>query len=291
MGQPNPFGQAPAPAPAPAPTAPATATPSPFGAPTTPAPVAVAPTQNPTTVDPTADAQRAAYDAWLAAQAAAPVAPPVPAPAPAQPPVDPAYAAWLAQQAVPAAPVAPSVPPAQFVAPPAAQSPAPAPMAPGADPFDDPAPQRPRGPRVRDMFGRLLIIIPKEVEKVSRRDPKTGETKIQDRLTADVVIVDEGVGGVAYGGEPEKLNGKPHDQVAQLPFRATNMFISAVAIISQCRDALDARKAGNPRMVLGRLTVGESKGADMSPPYLLSPATPEDRQRALAYTRTIDPFA
>jgi len=141
------------------------------------------------------------------------------------------------------------------------------------------------------MYGRLLIVIPKDVEKVNRRDPKTGETKVQDRLTADVVIVDEGQGGIAFGGEPEKLNGRPHDQVAPLPYRAVNMYISAVGVISQCRDALDARKAGNPRMVLGRLTVGESKGADMNPPYLLAPATPEDRQRALAYTRTIDPFA
>lgn len=291
MTQSNPFAQAPAPSAVPTDTAPATqATPAnPFGT-VAPPPVAVAPTQNPATVDPAAAAQAAQYAAYLAAQATAP--------APVAPVVDPAFEAWQAQQrAAQAAPVAPAplaVPPAQFTAPaPVQAAPATAPASSG-DPFDDPAPQRPRGPRLRDMYGRLLIIIPKEIEKVNRRDNKTGETKVQDRLTADVVVLDDGRGGtlpIAFGGEPEKVGGRPHDQSAELPYRATGMYISAVGIISQCRDALASRQAGNPRMVLGRLTVGEAKSNDVNPPYLLAVATPGDRAIALNYTRTIDPFA
>lgn len=265
--------QAPAPAPAPVQQAPVAPAPAPAVAPTTPAP----------TPAPAVDPQFAAYQAWLASQQAAPVAPPA-TPAPVAPPAAPIP---------PVAPVAPQqappVPPAQFVAPPAPAATA-APMtAPGSmnpdDLFDDPAPQRPKGPRLREMYGRLLVIIPKGVEKVNRRQ-QDGSTVQQDRMTADVVVLDGGP--MAYGGTPEKPPFNPHDKTAAIPHREVNMYVSAVGIISQCETALAKRRAGQPGMTIGRLGVGQAQqGSDRNPPWLLLPATPEDKALAARYVQAL----
>lgn len=186
-----------------------------------------------------------------------------PAPAPAAVPATPA----------PATVTAPAVP---------------TPQATGDDPFDAPAPQRPRGPRLQEMYGRLLLIIPHKLEEnVPNRLGKAGDT--QDRLTADVVILDGGP--INYGGTPEKVPPVPHDKVAQVPHRNEKMFISAVGLISQCREALSKKVTqGRPGMVLGRLTVGQATG-NQNPPYLLTPATEADKAIGRAYLANVDPFA
>lgn len=262
----NPFGQAPA-----APVQ------------TTPAPVVIAPTTNPTVVDQGALDQAAAFAAFQAAQAAAaaPVAPAVP---PAPPGVDPAqWAAFqAAQHGAPVAPVTPVAPAAPVFTPPPA---APA----SADPFDDPAPQRPRGPRPLELYGRLVLIIPKELEKVASNDPEKPAGTMVDRLTADVVVLDGGP--ISFGGKPEALPPIPHNRTEPLPYRQAAMYLSAVGIISQCRDALDKRKRGEPGMVIGRVMTGEQKDPRKKPPYLLAKATDADRQIARGYLATIDPFA
>jgi hypothetical protein len=233
--------------------------------------------------------QQAAQAAQLAAQA--PVAP-TPTPA-----MDPQYAAFLASQqpaAAPmqAAPVYPAAAPMmappqapQFLAPPGMPA---APTSGGTDPFDDPAPQRPKGPRLEEMYGRLLIIIPKGMERVSGKD-SDGKPNEYDRMTADVVVLDGGP--IAFGGDPNGRPPVPHDQLAQVPHRNVAMFLSAKGIISQCRDAWAKRQRGEPGMVLGRLTVGERKNPQHQPPWLLDKATEADRALGRAYTAAIDPFA
>ena len=164
----------------------------------------------------------------------------------------------------------------------------PAPSATEDDPFDAPAPQRPRGPRLQEMYGRLLLIIPHRLEEgVPNRLGKAGDT--QDRMTADVIVLDGGP--ISYGGKPEKLPPIPHDKVGTVPYRQEKMFISAVGLISQCREAL-AKKVtqGRPGMVLGRLMTGQATG-DQNAPYLLVPATDADRAIGRAYLVNIDPFA
>jgi hypothetical protein len=190
--------------------------------------------------------------------------------------------------AAPAAPVTPPAAPVAPVAPPVAAPAAPAgdPFG-GADPFSDPAPQEARGPRIRDVYGRLLLIIPHKLEEGIPNQIEKGKT--QDRMTADVIILDGGP--IAYGGKPEKVGGAPHDRTAQVPHKNSRMFISNAGLISQCRQAL-AKKltTGTPGMVLGRLAVGEAKG-DQNPPYLLTPATDADKAIARQYLANVDPFA
>lgn len=179
--------------------------------------------------------------------------------------------------------------PATATAPPA---PATAPAPPvdqfgGADPFanSDPAKPAPKGPRLRDLYGRLLILVPSKVETVPNRLGNPGET--QDRMTADVVVLDGGT--VAYGGKPEEMPPVPHDKTAEVPYKFPAMFISSVALISQCRDALAARQQGKPGMVIGRLTKGEDTGKG-NPPWILTPATDADKAIGRAWLASNDPF-
>lgn len=199
--------------------------------------------------------------------------------------------------------------PAQATAPATSPAPAPnpfgtaaAPVAPaqpspvaapdGGDPFDAPAPQQARGPRLREMYGRLLLVVPVKLEEglVSRtfKNPD-GSPATQDRMTANVTILDGGT--IHYGGQPEKMPPVPHSKSAEIPMEIKGMFISGVGLISQCRDAL-AKKItqGRPGMVLGRLTRGEDSGKG-EPPWLLTPPTEDDKNIARQYLATRDPFA
>ena len=268
---------------------------------TTPPPVSVSPTQNPATVSPTANDQAAQYAAWLASQAAAAQA----APAPVAPPVDPAYAAFLAAQqtapvAPPTAPVAAPVDPAYaaFLASqqvPAAQFIAPAPAghngasSAGTDPFDDPAPPRPKGPRLDDMYGRLLLIIPKGMDK-GKSTETDGTVTTYDRMSADVIVLDGP--DMPYGGKPNGRPPTPHDRVANIPHREVAMYVSAKALISQSRDAWAKRQRSEPGMVLGRLAYGEQPAdPKLQAPWILEKANDSDRAVARQYLATIDPFA
>ena len=204
------------------------------------------------------------------------------------------FAATAPAPAVPTTPPPPTVSP--FSAPPAAPVAPVQPVAPPVatategDPFSGPAPQRPRGPRMRDMHGRLLLIRPLFVEKHKSTDPTTHQETEKDRMTADVIILDGGP--IHFGGTPEKLPSIPHDRVADVPFKIDGMFISAVGIISQCRDALEKKRRNESgAIVLGRLGVGQARNADSSPPYLLSPYTEAEANIARAYLAQVDPFA
>jgi hypothetical protein len=174
---------------------------------------------------------------------------------------------------------------APVAAPAQVSTPAPDPFGNGEDPFSGPAPQRPRGPRLREMHGRLLLIVPKKVETVPN-NKRPGET--QERMTADVVVLDGGT--IIYGGRPEAIPAIAHDKQAEVPLRSEAMFISSVGLVSQCREALAKRAQGKPGMVLGRLSVGEAKG-DNNPPYLLTQYTEADKAIARQYLAQVDPFA
>lgn len=210
-----------------------------------------------------------------------PTAPAAPQPAPAPPPAAPAANPF----GTPGQPVALTNPTGGPTVP------VPMNTAPGTDPFSAPAPQQPRGPRLRDIYGRLLLVIPHKLEEglVSRtfRNPD-GSAVVNDRMTADIIVLDGGP--IHYGGKPEAVPPMPHDKVANPPHRTPRAFISAVGLISQCREALAKRQRGEPGMVLGRLGKGESNGKG-EPPWLLAPFTPEDAQIARQYLSTVDPFA
>lgn len=109
-------------------------------------------------------------------------------------------------------------------------------------------------------------------------------------MTADVIILDGGP--IAFGGAPEDVPPRPHTQTAQVPHKNTRMFVSAVGLISQCREALaKKRDTGVPGMVLGRLGVGEAKDPGQNAPYILTPPTDADKAIARQYLAAQDPFA
>jgi hypothetical protein len=169
---------------------------------------------------------------------------------------------------------------AQFPPAPTGGTPAPAY---GDDPFGGPAPQLPKGPRIRDVHGRLVLITPWKVETVANRLSKEpGAT--QERMTADVVVLDGGT--IHYGGRPEAMPPTAHTMAAEPPLRTERQYLSQAGLISQCREALAVNlrdpNAAVPRMVLGRISTGAAKG-DNNPPYLLTPATPEDIALARRY--------
>lgn len=174
-----------------------------------------------------------------------------------------------------------------FVAPAQSAPIAPPVAMPSGDPFSGPAPQAPRGPRLRDIYGRLVLVLPIKVEQnlPNRLQPGT----FQDRMTADVIVLDGGP--IAYGGKPEAFPSVPHDKTATVPHRTARQFISSVGLISQCRDALAKRLRGEPGMVLGRLTTGKPPEDGSNPPWLLSPYTEQDAAIARAYLASVDPFA
>lgn len=188
------------------------------------------------------------------------------------------------------APAAPSVPaPAPNAAPAVATGGAPADpfgSASGEDPFSGPAPRADR-PRVRDMYGRLLLLIPHKLEEGIPNRLQPGTT--QDRMTADVIVLDGGA--LPYGGRPEATPPVPHNKSAQVPLKVDRLFISQAGLISQCREALAKRLRGQPGMVLGRLAVGEANAPGQNAPYLLTPPTDADKQFARQYLAAVDPFA
>jgi len=154
------------------------------------------------------------------------------------------------------------------------------------DPFDAPAPPKARAPRMRDLYGRLVVLIPKRLEEGVRSNfrDNNGQPVLQDRLTTDIVVLDGGT--LHYGGRPEETPPVPHTEVADVPVRFEDVYNSNKAIISQCREALRKRLAGQGNgMVLGRIGKGEAKGGNNAPWILLEP-TEADRQLARQWWAT-----
>lgn len=159
----------------------------------------------------------------------------------------------------------------------------------GGDPFGQPAPRAER-PRPTDLYGRLLLIIPKRLEEgVTSATLKNtdGSAQVQDRLTADVIVLDvSDTNPLDYGGSPEKMPPTPHTKRATAPTRFVDMYLSGKGLISQSRDALAKRRRNEPGMVLGRLT----KEAGQNKPWLLAPYTEQDAALARQYLSTVNPF-
>lgn len=160
----------------------------------------------------------------------------------------------------------------------------------GTDPFGDPAKGGDR-PKVRDMFGRLLLVSPTAItlEPVPVQYQKNGKTHA-DRLTADIVVLDGGP--LEFGGDLSETPPIPHSASVEVPYKIEGLFISNVGLVSQCRDANRNRelKNGGHTMVLGRLGKGEKKEGQKAP-WIIQPATDADKELARAYINSQNPFA
>ena len=253
-------------------------------------------------------------------QAPAPQAPQQYAPQPQQAPAPQAYAPQQPQQYAPApqapqqyAPQqAPAQAPQQYA--PAPQQQAPQQYAPtaqgwpqGAAPaaanggglvarpgqFVTPPPPSSGGgarPRLLDMYGRLLIVLPEHVQRgvASRFTNRDGSPQTQDKLTATVIVLDGGP--LAFGGEPEKgPAGKgQHTQQVDVPYVIKGLWINQSKLIEQLEEALAMRLRGEPGLALGRLwKVGNAQ----NDPWVLAAPTPEDIAAYDRYVSQVNPFS
>lgn len=229
------------------------------------------------------------------AAAAAPANPfgaPAPQAAPTQQQWAPAAPAQPTQQqwAAGAATYPPAAPPTQTYAPaqPAAAAPPPA-----LDPnslrgVGAPPPSGGKGAQLPDMYGRLVVMFPMQVDTVPRRPEHiTAEQRaqgnvMQQRLTATVVVLDMGPGTppggtIAWGGAPHKLPPVAHTNNDPLPYVRKGMWINQTKIVEQARPFLPAGPGVAPGMMVGRpVKVGPEQNAAW---YL---ATPSDAEIQLA---------
>lgn len=168
----------------------------------------------------------------------------------------------------------------------------------GQDPFGAPAPPRGNAPAIADLYGCLLLISPHKIEEgiASRFKDDRGNAVTQDRMTADIVVLDGGEhsnGQVPWGGKPYAQNPaerRPHDKVFITPDKIGGAYISQKALVSQLSDALAvyrAKGAGQVgTMVLGRLTQGKVGSNGGNPPWIISAfdtLTDSDKQKARAW--------
>jgi hypothetical protein len=138
-----------------------------------------------------------------------------------------------------------------------------------------------RGAKLADMYGRLVLVFPLAIGR-RPRNPQyiTAEQRArgdldQDQLTATVVVLDDGNGGmqpIAFGGAPYKLPPVPHTESSPLPYVRKAMWITQSRVIGQLRESLP-QPGGAPGMVIGRVVKAGPQGND---PWFLQGATEAD---------------
>lgn len=124
-------------------------------------------------------------------------------------------------------------------------------------------------PRIADLEGRLLCMLPKVFEeKIPRtgKFAKPGET--QDRMTVDIIVLDGAP--FQFGGS----DGKPHDKVGYAPSRFNGCYVNQTVLVSQLRDAYDRYRREGAGAVVGRLIQGVATQGN--PPWKLADPTPDE---------------
>lgn len=147
-----------------------------------------------------------------------------------------------------------------------------------------PPPSGGKGAQLADMYGRLCVVFPLQIDTVPRRpehiteqDRASGNTT-QQRLTATVVVLDMGPGTpaggtIAWGGAPHKLPPTPHTNNDPLPYVRKGMWINQSKIVTQAGPFLPAVPAQAPGMMVGRpVKVGPEANAAW---YLTTPSDAE----------------
>ena len=138
-----------------------------------------------------------------------------------------------------------------------------------------------KGAALPDMYGRLVVIFPFKLERVQRRpehitaEQRAAGNTEQDRMTATVVVLDDGQGGftpIAYGGKPYALGGTPHTDSAPLPYVRKGMWLNQSRLISQLTASMPA-PGGWPSPVCGRIV---KTGPEANAPWYLAAATDAD---------------
>jgi len=233
------------------------------------------------------------------APATNPYAQPSPAPAPQAPPAAPGNPFGAGIPGAPGPVVTqPGYSPQQTYAPVAQPAAAAAPPAPpalnaaGLASAPAPLPSGGKGAKLADMYGRLVLIFPLGITRrprnpqfITAEQRQRGDLE-QDQLTATVVVLDDGQGGmqpIAYGGAPYDLPPRAHTDSAPLPYARKAMWITQSKLIEQVRPFLP-QPGGAPGMVCGRVV---KAGPQRNDPWYLQGATPEELGLAEVYLNLV----
>lgn len=156
---------------------------------------------------------------------------------------------------------------------------APAQSATAPDPFarPDEAASIATRPRLLDCRNRLIIVRPTSIERDVPSTSKPGQT--YTKVVANIIVIDGGP--IQFGGNPEKIDGKAHDQVAQVPLTMTDVWLSG-------------RIAGQVERFVGGQVLGRVKATQASNNVIsitLDPASDADNALARQYLASSQPFA
>jgi hypothetical protein len=150
------------------------------------------------------------------------------------------------------------VPQAQPAYAPQATPPAPT----GSNPFTNPAPPGGGGasPRPRDMQGCLVAYAPRKFTKAGTEDNLTGVGNDQpnDRVTADLFVLDTNGQPIAFGGSPEwERRPKPHTHQVVGPARFPGVWITNKTIVQALAPGGTALVGGLILGIIERSQVGQ----------------------------------
>lgn len=155
------------------------------------------------------------------------------------------------------------------------------------DAFEGAAPPPPQAdrPKLRNLRGRLLLIKPSRIERGVPGPDNDG--KLQDRVTANVTILDGG--RLGFGDDPRM--GVPASkwiEENELPYTIEDMYISGKLLVLQ----LTVKEEGGRLrvQVLGRLGAKPSAKATYSPAWLLDTPSAADIEIGKAFLNTVNPF-
>jgi hypothetical protein len=125
--------------------------------------------------------------------------------------------------------------------------------------------------------GHLVLISPHKIERNVPKLNARGPDDVQDRITADLVVLDGAP--FMWGGDPEGFAGKgsiPHDKQASIPHESLNMWINQALLVLQLERSIGSK-------VLGRLNQKPATQPGRRPSWTLDNPTDADRELARQY--------
>lgn len=140
-------------------------------------------------------------------------------------------------------------------------------------------------PKVADLQGRLLIILPESIQRqIPSRFMNNGVPSLQDKLTATVIVLDGGP--LSWTPKQGGVMGQPRTE--QVPFVIKGLWIVQSKLIEQLEEPLAMRQRGEAGLALGRLW---KTGPSNSDPYVLAQPSPQDAAMYDQYVSQVNPFA
>jgi hypothetical protein len=156
--------------------------------------------------------------------------------------------------------------------------------APEDDPFSDPG-SASGFPSLKQLKGRILIVVPKTLERNLPNTLNPGQTR--DRLTADVHVLS---GEDITARLDDDDNETPFDEPLTIPCKLADMYLSGAKLINETKAKLPQgdKPAG---MVIGVLTKLPPLKAGQKGAWSLAAATDEQKAVGRKYLANVDPFA